>query len=290
MEIKYIREFVTLATLLNFTKTAERHYIAQPVLSRHIKALEKEMGTRLFDRTTHSVSLTEDGQYVYQKLKKLVKLYDETILDISKCHEGVVGSLSLGIIHYALNDYLDPVLKAVRENCPGVEVSTRALHPNEMFDALYTKEIDVGLTVKPAVPDDPAIMSLKIADEEMLLMLPTAHPLANSNKVSLSQLAGETFVLAKNEPWEKTCLMAVFSDSDVSFAKTVETDRIDTVAHAVLEHNGVAVVPMHLTSMNWSGISFIHLVDRVLISICLAYLDESDNPALPLLLSALAKN
>jgi DNA-binding transcriptional LysR family regulator len=290
MEIKYIREFVTLATLLNFTKTAEKHYIAQPVLSRHIKVLEKEMGTRLFDRTTHSVSLTEDGQYVYQKLKKLVKLYDETILDISKRHDGVVGSLSLGIIHYALNDYLDPVLKAVKENCPGVVVNTRTLHPNEMFDALYAKEIDVGLTVGPTIPNDSAIRSLKIADEEMLLMLPATHPLANSKKASLSQLAGETFVLAENEPWEKTRLMAVFSDLDVSFVKTVETDRIDTVAHTVLEHNGVAVVPMHLTSMNWGGISFIHLVDRVLISICLAYLDENDNPALPLLLSALAKN
>lgn len=62
MELSYIKEFIVLAEYKNFSKAAEELYISQPTLSKHIQAMERELGGKLFNRSTHGVSLTEFGE------------------------------------------------------------------------------------------------------------------------------------------------------------------------------------------------------------------------------------
>ena len=64
MTTERLEEFVMLANILNYSKTAEKLFISQPVLSRHIAELEASFSTKLFTRTRHGVSLTEEGQYL----------------------------------------------------------------------------------------------------------------------------------------------------------------------------------------------------------------------------------
>ena len=65
LKIKYLEEFVVLANCLNFSQTAQQLYMTQPVLSRHISALEQELGVKLFRRTTQSVALTQAGEVFF---------------------------------------------------------------------------------------------------------------------------------------------------------------------------------------------------------------------------------
>ena len=77
MEITYLREFMELSTLLNYTETAEKLYISQPVLSKHIKSLENELGFSLFERNSKSVALTDFGRRYLPYAEKIVRQYEE---------------------------------------------------------------------------------------------------------------------------------------------------------------------------------------------------------------------
>lgn len=78
MEITYLREFIELSTLLNYTEAAEKLYISQPVLSKHIKSLENELGFTLFDRNSKSVALTDFGSRYLPYAEKIVRQYEES--------------------------------------------------------------------------------------------------------------------------------------------------------------------------------------------------------------------
>lgn len=77
MEITYLREFIELSTLLNYTETAEKLYISQPVLSKHIKSLENELGFSLFERNSKTVALTDFGRRYLPYAEKIVRQYEE---------------------------------------------------------------------------------------------------------------------------------------------------------------------------------------------------------------------
>ena len=76
MDINRLNEFITLATLLNYSKAANQLYLTQPALSRHIHDLEQTLGTQLFIRDTHNVHLTSVGS------KKLRKSSSVTIMPL----------------------------------------------------------------------------------------------------------------------------------------------------------------------------------------------------------------
>lgn len=78
MEITYLREFIELSTLLNYTETAEKLYISQPVLSKHIKSLENELGFSLFERNSKTVALTDFGRRYLPYAGKIIKQYEES--------------------------------------------------------------------------------------------------------------------------------------------------------------------------------------------------------------------
>lgn len=77
MEITYLREFIELSTLLNYTETAEKLYISQPVLSKHIKSLENELGFSLFERNSKTVALTDFGRRYLPYAEKIVRQYED---------------------------------------------------------------------------------------------------------------------------------------------------------------------------------------------------------------------
>lgn len=77
IKISSMREFITLAELRNFNLAAERMFLSQPTLSRHIKDLEDELDVQLFERSTRRVELTEGGEYLLPYAKRIVKAEDE---------------------------------------------------------------------------------------------------------------------------------------------------------------------------------------------------------------------
>ena len=82
MKIEYISEFIALAELNNYTLAAQKLFITQPALSRHMTALEESIGAKLIQRSTHDVKLTENGHKAHEAFKEIINIYDSLARDI----------------------------------------------------------------------------------------------------------------------------------------------------------------------------------------------------------------
>src|SRR6202030_1774882 len=96
MEIRRLRYFVAVAEELSFTRAAERLHIAQPPLSIQIKALEQEVGARLFDRDQRHVFLTQAGKHLLIHAREILAAVEGAKVEVKRAELGAVGSLHLG--------------------------------------------------------------------------------------------------------------------------------------------------------------------------------------------------
>ena len=98
MDINRLNEFITLATLLNYSKAANQLYLTQPALSRHIHDLEQTLGTQLFIRDTHNVHLTSVGEIFLKEAQEIIQRYNhalDLIKEVSSTSTGERKSVSL---------------------------------------------------------------------------------------------------------------------------------------------------------------------------------------------------
>ena len=123
MKIEYLRETIILAEYLNFTMAAEHLFITQPVLSRHIDALETEIGVKIFRRSTHSVRLTEAGTYFLERIQSILAEYDGLLQDVSYKDPGYDTELRIGIPYYRSNYYLGQVPRLFAAAYPRIKLS-----------------------------------------------------------------------------------------------------------------------------------------------------------------------
>ena len=98
MDLRGLNYFLTVAEELNFTRAAQRLNMSQPPLSNQIRALEEELGTPLFTRSSRGVQLTEAGKLLYRRASQLLDLAEKTKEEVSSLGLGLSGTLCLGSV------------------------------------------------------------------------------------------------------------------------------------------------------------------------------------------------
>ena len=199
VELRQLRYFVAVAEELHFHRAAERLHIAQPALSRTIRALETDLGCALLSRTTRRVSLTDAGRVFLDEARTALHQVDNAAALARDAAGGKVGHLSVAYMDFAINGPLPRILSEFRRDHPGIVVDLHHLWTEKQRYALVAGEIDMGFMIGPF--DAPGIASTVVARERLVAVLPEQHPLARRKSVSLPDLAGEPFVLGSMETW-----------------------------------------------------------------------------------------
>ncbi len=261
MELRHLRYFVAVAEELHFGRAAARLHLAQPPLSRQIRALEDEVGTSLLARTNRRVQLTEAGQIFLEGARRTLAQADAALGDARRAARGEIGPLSLGFVGSATYAVLPRLLRAFRAAYPDVELHLQSLTSREQVASLRERRIDVGL-LRPPV-DDPSLALRMIVREPLLAVLPEAHPLAGRERVPLAALACEPFILYRRASGPATydrivgvCLQAGFSPTIVQ-----ETDEMQTMAGLVAGGLGVALMIAPVGAPRNAGVAYKPLED-----------------------------
>lgn len=139
---KKVDYFLTLAECLNFTQTAAKHSVSQTAVSQYIAALEDKLGVRLFNRNSHSVTLTEPGKYYYQQVKYIRDLYEATEKRIRAIDERYSGYLKVGIGVYEYSN-TESFFAAYLKEYPTVKVDILQYEYNELTKKLKSGQLDV---------------------------------------------------------------------------------------------------------------------------------------------------
>ncbi|MFF7467938.1 LysR substrate-binding domain-containing protein [Streptomyces sp. NPDC008092] len=193
LDLRKVRYFTAVAELLHFGRAAERLHIAQPVLSRQIRALEKDLGAELFVRDSHGVTLTDAGAQLLEDARQLLAVADGTRRRVGQAAHGrrrLVVGFRAGVV-------VTEALRAFTARHPDVEVRALRVEWDDQERLILDGTVDIAYV---RLPVREAGLELRpLYSEPRVAMLPDRHRLAGKQEISLSDLDGEQW-LRYNDP------------------------------------------------------------------------------------------
>lgn len=145
VEMLQLKIFVSLARTCNFTKTAKEFYMSQPTVSNHMKTLERSLGVRLFDRDSHKVSLTQEGQELVDYANNILTLKREAEVRLLNISKGRRGYIRIALLS-SMMAFFSECLSVFSKEYPEVQVDVFRMEGIEMMRAFRQKEYDVYFT------------------------------------------------------------------------------------------------------------------------------------------------
>ena len=193
MELRQLRYVVAVADAGHFTHAAARLNVAQPALSQQVRALERELGVELFERTSRSVRVTSAGEALLPLARRAIVAADDArqaALDQTAEPSGVVR---LGVTPTVGAHLLPARLAAFATAQPRVELLLSEGGALALEEELAAGRIDLAVITLP--PRHGSLQTAELLSEELLLAVAPNHPLAGQQEVALAELAAEPFVL-----------------------------------------------------------------------------------------------
>lgn len=200
MELRHLRYFVAVAEELHFGRAAARLHIAQPPLSRQIRDLEREVGTPLFERVARGVVPTAAGRAFLVEARLTLAQAERALRGARRAAQGETGRLRVGFVEAATSSGLLPdVLGFFRLHLPNVGLSLFEMRSSQQEEALRDDRIDVGLLHDVPADADRWLSVEPVYEDPIVVALSSAHPAAKRARLTLADLAGESFVLFPRE-------------------------------------------------------------------------------------------
>jgi DNA-binding transcriptional LysR family regulator len=187
LDLRKLRYFTAVAQHEHFGRAARQLHIAQPVLSRQIRALEQELGCALLVRTTRSVRLTPAGRQLYEDAPGVLAAAQAATRRV----HGAARADRL-VVGFAPGLSVSPAIRAFTRTHPDVEIELLHLNWYEKGEALRDGRADVGFLRHPF--DTDGIHTIPVGSEPKVVCLPTTHPLASRRRLTLAALDGETIL------------------------------------------------------------------------------------------------
>jgi DNA-binding transcriptional LysR family regulator len=193
LSVHQLHIFYTVAERGSFSAAAQTLHMTQPAVTMQIQALEERYGTKLLKRTTKKLELTEAGKWLLPQARKAVELMRETDAMMIRFAEDLKGRLqfaaSLTIGEYVLPRLLGPFLR----RHTGLSVSMNVMNTTEIIDAIRHHGLEFGLIEAPCTMPD--LLAEAVMDDELVLVVPAAHPFAEKSSVRLDEVLSQPLVL-----------------------------------------------------------------------------------------------
>jgi len=193
MDVGQLRSFLAVAEELHFGRAAERLHIAQPPLSRTIKQLERELGTRLFDRTTRSVTLTSSGHALVGPAREVLEAVRRAEVAVRSADHGEVGLVRLAFAGVSTHPLVARLARMVRSQRPGIQLELSSQNfAQPAMKKLMQGDTDISLGRWDVIPAE--VSAQVVMPDTLVVALPATHPQAGARRLKFAQLAGESFV------------------------------------------------------------------------------------------------
>lgn len=271
VELRHLSGFVAVAEELHFGRAAERLHIAQSPLSQQIRLLERDLGVRLFDRTTRSVQLTAAGQALLEPARRLLAEASAARRTVQAAHLGEVGRVTLGFAGASSYSALPVLTRAVTSEHPGIELVLEGqTYAGEALGRIAEGSLDLGFV---ALPVRRGVGARVVRMERLQLALPDSHPLADRAEVAFAELAREPFVtfpLSRGSAVREAMMQACH---EAGFAPRIAQEAPDAYTMLALVGAGVGLAVVVESARN---IQLEHVVFRPLAG--------DDVPVLPIAL------
>ena len=186
MELRHLRYFVAVAEELNFTRAAGRLHTSQPSLSQQIRQLEAAVGAPLLERSRHHVALTSAGRIFLREAKEILGRVEHAGRLAKQAADGRAGDLSVGTFPAADVRILPSLRPVLAAHFPDLRLLLHSKYAVEPVAGLLTGTLDVAFMRGPI--DSGELQSRELLREQIVMMLPSHHPLARRKRVPVELL------------------------------------------------------------------------------------------------------
>lgn len=250
MDTLSIRTFVTVTESQTFSKAAKSLFLTQPAVSKRIAALEDALGSKLFDRIGKKVLLTEAGQVLYPRAKRILLELDDSRRAIINLSEKVAGPLSFGTSHHIGLHRLPPVLRQFSTTFPEVELDIHFLDSEKACAAVEHGNLEIALVTMPNTPP-PNILLTKVWEDPLCVVASRSHSLASgigikTSPISPARLAEYTAILPGIGTFTRELIDSAFKKHGVALSVKLSTNYLETIKMLVTVGLGWSVLPQSM--------------------------------------------
>lgn len=263
MELRHLEYFVTVAEERHFTRAAERLLVSQSGLSASIRALERELGARLFVRTTRSVELTGPGRALLGEATRTMASVRAAKEAVAAAQGLLRGTLAVGTEQCIAGVDVPRLLARFRAAHPQVEIRLRQAGSGRLAEDVAAGRLDLAF-VALSGPPPRGVRLTRITGEPLVLLCHPSHELAGGagGAVPWERLAGEALVDFQPDWGVRHSTDRAFAEAGLRRQVALEVNDVHTLIELVEQGLGVAVVPRHFAHKpQAAGVRAVELTD-----------------------------
>lgn len=193
MELRVLRYFLEVAKEQSFTNAAAQLHITQPTLSRQLAMLEEELGTVLFNRNGHGVTLTEDGLLLKRRALEMIDLEDKIKDDFKGDSEIVEGAVTIGCGEFSAIETLAEVCRTYKEKYPKVQVRIHTATADVVHEQMEKGLVDIGFFLEPTDTEGLDYIRLENTDHWIVSMRPD-DPMSEKEYITKEDLKDKVLI------------------------------------------------------------------------------------------------
>lgn len=238
MEIRQLKAFLAIAEAKTFTAGARRVNVTQAAISMQIKQLEDEVGLQLFTRTPRRVIMTEAGEYLLERARKILREHDNALAEIAELAGAEHGRLRIGSASAEFaTQQLPHILQSIRAKYPNADIAVTAGTSQKLVDKIMHGEIDIAFVSLPV--ENSSITTELLFSDEIVAIAHPSHPLANEKYISAAALAGEKLILGELGGNTRRMIDDFFNAANVRPNIVMELSRQEAINQMVENNLGV---------------------------------------------------
>ncbi len=240
MEIRQLKAFLAIAEAKTFTAGARRVNVTQAAISMQIRQLEDEVGLPIFTRTPRRVILTEAGEYLLERARKILREHDSALAEIAEVAGAEYGRLRIGSASgtWAMNQ-LPAIMSGLRVKFPHAELTVSAGTSEKLVDRMMHGEIDTAFVSLPV--ENLNISTESLFSDEIVAIAHPKHTLAKEKYISAATLAGEKLILGERGGNTRRMIDEFFNAANVRPNITMELSRQEAINKMVENNLGVGM-------------------------------------------------
>lgn len=287
VELRHLRYFIAVAETGSLTVAAERRlHTSQPSLSRQIKDLEDQVGAELFSRSARGVGLTDAGKAFLDHARLALSQVDAAVAAARRAALPAKQRFALGFLTGQEMTWLPEAMRILRAELPNIDVTVSSDYSPDLAEAVMRGRLDLAfLRAEPDVD----LAYLPVAQEPLVVLMPSDHPLASRKTVDPKALAGLPFIaMADKAKVLRGVIDAYLERVGVDITPAQSVDNPAMVMSLIASTRGVTLIPDYVQNlMPWSVTSRPLAGTPPTIDLVVGYSRTNRSPLLTLFLSHL---
>lgn len=241
VQLRNVEIFCEVVNRRSFSKAAEVCQVAQSSASQAVNILEKRLGTQLIDRSKRPLELTASGQIYFEGCRKMLGSFQRVEDRIRQIKNEVIGRVRVAVIYSVGLLEMGSYIKRFRALYPDAQADLEYLHPDEVYARIFQDEADFGIVSFPREGGE--VNCIPWQEQEMILVVPGNHRLADRHLLSWSDMQGEDYIGFTKELTIRKKVDRWLREEKVSVNVLHEFDNIENIKRAIEIGSGVALLP-----------------------------------------------